>query len=109
MAEISRLPMAIQESYEWQHRGRCRTEDPETFFSPEAERGPRRRDRESAAKALCERCPVIRECRDHALAVQEPYGVWGGLTIHERAEIIAQRRSRVEDSLEDLTRMARGA
>ncbi len=93
MAEISRLPAPIQESYEWQYDGACRTQDPETFFSPDAERGPRRRSREDNAKALCATCPVIRQCREHALRVQEPYGVWGGLTINERAEIIAHRKA----------------
>ena len=92
MAEISRLPAPIQEAYEWQYAGACRTVDPETFFSPDAERGPRRRNREANAKALCFTCPVLEQCRTHALRVQEPYGVWGGLTINERAEIIATER-----------------
>lgn len=91
MAEISRLPMPIHESYEWQYEGLCRTVDPESFFSPDAERGPRRRNREAAAKALCFECPVIAQCRKHALAVQEPYGVWGGLTINERAAILSRQ------------------
>lgn len=30
------------------------------------------------------------ECRSHALAVREPYGVWGGLTEEER-EAVYQR------------------
>ena len=91
MAEISRLPMPIQENYEWQYDAACRARDPEEFFSPDAERGPRRRNREAAAKALCATCPVIQECREHALAVREPYGVWGGLTINEREAIIRER------------------
>jgi WhiB family redox-sensing transcriptional regulator len=90
MAAISRLPMPIQETYEWQYAGACRETDPETFFSPDAERGPRRRAREAAAKALCAVCPVIQECRSHALAVREPYGVWGGLTINERDQLLRQ-------------------
>ena len=32
---------------------------------------------------------VMEQCREHALQVQEPYGVWGGLTINERAEILS--------------------
>lgn len=88
MASISRLPDAIQESYEWQYRGACRGMDPETFFSPETERGPRRRAREAAAKALCAECPVRRECLDHALTVREPFGVWGGLNQTEREHLL---------------------
>ena len=85
MASISRLPIPIQESYDWQYDGACNDADPETFFSPESERGPRRRARESEAKALCGECPVARKCLEHALAVQEPYGVWGGLNATERS------------------------
>ncbi|KQX76230.1 MULTISPECIES: WhiB family transcriptional regulator [Aeromicrobium] len=90
MAAISRLPMPIQETYEWQYDGACRGVDPETFFSPDAERGPRRRARESAAKALCAVCPVVQECLNHALTVREPYGVWGGLTINERDQLLRE-------------------
>lgn len=84
MASLSRLPMPLQACYEWQYDGLCREVDPDSFFSPEAERGPRRHAREAAAKALCARCPVIDACLDHALKVKEPYGVWGGLTASER-------------------------
>lgn len=84
MASIARLPMPLQEVYEWQYEGACRGVDPETFFSPDAERGPRRAAREASAKALCAVCPVITECLRHAIAVKEPYGVWGGLNATER-------------------------
>lgn len=93
MASISRLPMPIQEIYEWQYDGACRGTDPEIFFSPDAERGPRRRARESAAKALCAVCPVVQQCLEHALAVREPYGVWGGLTINERDSILQAQKA----------------
>jgi len=93
MASISRLPMPLQETYDWQYHGACRAVDPETFFSPDAERGPRRRNREAAAKALCAVCPVIDACRDHALRVREPYGVWGGLSINERDQILHHRKA----------------
>ncbi len=85
MASIARLPMPLMDVYEWQYEGACNDADPETFFSPESERGPRRRARERAAKSFCARCPVASQCRAHALQVKEPYGVWGGLTTGERA------------------------
>jgi len=34
---------------------------------------------------------VIQQCREHALKVREPYGVWGGLSEDERAEILSKR------------------
>jgi WhiB family transcriptional regulator, redox-sensing transcriptional regulator len=85
MASVSRLPIPVQESYEWQYLSACREVDPEMFFSPESERGPRRRACEAAAKAHCDRCPVVTQCLRHALDVREPYGVWGGLNATERA------------------------
>jgi WhiB family redox-sensing transcriptional regulator len=88
MATVSRLPKPVQESYEWQYLSACRWVDPETFFSPEHERGPRRRAREAAAKELCARCPVVDACLAHALEVREPYGVWGGLNATEREHIL---------------------
>ena len=91
MAEISRLPIPVMEEWEWQYQGACRDLDPEMFFHPDGERGPRRRNRENAAKAVCASCPVIAACRAHALAVQEPYGIWGGLSEDDRAVILERQ------------------
>ena len=92
MAEVARLPGPVIDLWEWQYQGNCREADPEIFFHPEGERGGTRRRRDEAAKAVCATCPVIAECREHALAVNEPYGVWGGLSEAERQEIILRRR-----------------
>ena len=94
MTEVSRLPKPVAASWEWQQQGACRTLPTEMFFHPENERGPRRKAREMAAKAVCNSCPVIAECRAHALAVQEPYGIWGGLSEEERLEIISRSTRR---------------
>ncbi|CAN5407888.1 MAG: transcription factor WhiB [Nocardioidaceae bacterium] len=91
MANLSRLPTPLFETYEWQFDGACNEAEPELFFSADALRGPRRRQREAQAKAYCDRCPVFDKCRDHALSVQEPYGVWGGLTPAERHILTAER------------------
>ena len=91
MAEISRLPIPVMEEWEWQYKGACRDLDPEMFFHPDGERGPRRRNRENAAKAICASCPVIAACRAHALAVQEPYGIWGGLSEDDRTAILERQ------------------
>ena len=96
MSEMTRLPKPVAQNWEWQYEGACRSLPTEMFFHPDGERGPRRKAREVAAKAVCASCPVIAQCRAHALAVQEPYGIWGGLTEEERLEIIskAQRVNR---------------
>lgn len=93
MAEISRLPGPIADIWEWQLEGACREHDTNLFFHPEGERGPARRQRDEAAKAICATCPVLQQCRDHALTVREPYGVWGGLTEDDRERIYAEQRA----------------
>jgi WhiB family redox-sensing transcriptional regulator len=92
MTDIRRLPGPTVDKWEWQVLGACRSEDSEMFFHPETERGTRRRAREAAAKAVCRRCPVVSECLAHALAAQEPYGVWGGLSEGERGALLMARK-----------------
>jgi WhiB family redox-sensing transcriptional regulator len=58
------------------------------FFHPDGERGPARARREARAKSICQSCPVLRLCREHALAVHEPYGIWGGMSESEREALI---------------------
>ena len=91
MADISRLPGPVADVWEWQFDGSCRTVDPATFFHPEGERGPSREARDRAAKSVCASCPVIAQCAAHALAVREPYGVWGGMTEEEREAIYRRK------------------
>jgi len=43
--------------------------------------------RTSESKRLCAECPVQPECRAHALAQPERYGIWGGLTRAERGYV----------------------
>ena len=94
MAENSRLPRPIASLWEWQYLGACRDLPTEMFFHPDGERGPSRENRENAAKAVCATCLVIEECREHSLAVQETYGIWGGLTEYERTVILANKWGR---------------
>jgi WhiB family redox-sensing transcriptional regulator len=88
MADMRRLPDPITQAWDWQLRGSCRGMDSEFFFHPDGERGPARVRRDIKAKAICHGCPVLAQCRRHALTVREPYGVWGGLTESERNNIL---------------------
>ncbi|MFN8099109.1 MAG: WhiB family transcriptional regulator [Dermatophilaceae bacterium] len=83
MAETIMVPPLATE-WEWQFEGLCRGLSPEMFFHPEGERGSARRVRDHAAKEVCSRCPVLLQCRAHALANREPYGVWGGMSEDDR-------------------------
>ena len=86
MADVRRLPAPVTDIWDWQLQGSCRDVSSDLFFHPERERGPARVVREARAKTVCRGCPVLAKCRDHALAVHEPYGVWGGLTEEERKQ-----------------------
>jgi WhiB family redox-sensing transcriptional regulator len=91
MSDVTRLPGPLADHWDWQMLSACRGAEPTLFFHPEGERGQARARRERAAKQICATCPVIAECRAHALTVREPYGVWGGLGEGERAELLARR------------------
>ncbi len=93
MADVSRLPGPNADFWDWQMQAACRGLDSEMFFHPEGERGSAKEARERAAKALCATCPVMTQCRAHALKVREPFGVWGGLTESERAVIYEEQAS----------------
>ncbi|HEU4946620.1 MAG TPA: WhiB family transcriptional regulator [Kribbella sp.] len=85
---MPRLPAPLMDLWDWQSQAACRDVNPELFFSPESERGVRKRAREMVAKSLCGTCPVQPECRQHAISVGEPYGVWGGTTESERDNVV---------------------
>ena len=88
MADTRRLPVPVTDIWDWQIRGACRGMDSALFFHPENERGSARSGREARAKQICATCPVLAQCRTHALAVREPYGVWGGLSESERDDLV---------------------
>ena len=92
MSETTRLPGPVADLWDWQLQGSCRRVGPDVFFHPEGERGPSRLSRELAAKSVCSRCPVVAQCAAHALAVREPYGVWGGMSEDDREAIYLRRR-----------------
>jgi WhiB family transcriptional regulator, redox-sensing transcriptional regulator len=96
--EAMRLPKPLLDTWQWQHLGACKDLPSEFFFHPDGERGARRRNREIRAKAVCSTCPVLQQCRKHALSIQEPYGIWGGLSEDDRLEILSARSSALHAS-----------
>jgi WhiB family transcriptional regulator, redox-sensing transcriptional regulator len=95
MPELSRLPQPVTNEWDWQLKGSCRGMDSALFFHTPNERGSARRWREEQAKAVCARCPVVVQCREHALNVEETYGIWGGLGESELRRLISRRHRRV--------------
>jgi WhiB family transcriptional regulator, redox-sensing transcriptional regulator len=73
----------------WRARAACRGPETALFFPPATiERKDERDSREQRAKAICRGCSVRRECLDHALAVGEMHGIWGGLNESERRGLL---------------------
>jgi WhiB family redox-sensing transcriptional regulator len=66
----------------WMDEGVCAQSDPDAFY-------PERGHSATAAKELCLGCPVRVRCLEYALANQERFGVWGGLSERERRALAA--------------------
>lgn len=94
MADTTRLPAPQLHHWEWQAHAACRGMDSSVSFHPADERQEARRQRVATAKEICGRCPAMAECREHALRVREPYGIWGGLSEDERAAALGVRSLR---------------
>jgi WhiB family redox-sensing transcriptional regulator len=64
----------------WQSDALCAQTDPEAFFP---EKGGSTRD----AKRVCGACNVKAQCLEYALANDERFGIWGGLSERERRRL----------------------
>lgn len=83
--QLSLVPERIESDPEeaddlWQERALCAQTDPEAFFP---EKGGSTRE----AKRICMGCEVRDECLDYALAHDERFGIWGGLSERERRRL----------------------
>jgi len=81
----------IHDDWEWQYKGACKDMDTEIFFLENGTRAEKKRKREAAALKICKSCPVINECREHALKTPEFYGVWGGMTADQRLALLKRK------------------
>lgn len=73
----------------WQDRAACLGHSPDLFFPERADATVQIRK----AKKICATCPVTAECLAMALANDEKFGVFGGLTPGERGAVRIRRRS----------------
>jgi WhiB family redox-sensing transcriptional regulator len=69
-----------EEALAWQADALCAQTDPEAFFP---EKGGSTRE----AKRICDGCEVRSACLDYALANDERFGIWGGLSERERRKL----------------------
>jgi WhiB family redox-sensing transcriptional regulator len=80
-------PSTLPNSLTWAARAACRTEDANLFFSDSD-------DSVAEAKRICQPCPVRAECLAEALRTEDGprYGISGGLTPDERAQLAPTQR-----------------
>lgn len=78
---------------EWHKEARCVGMAQELFFGNETDETSSKRHRPmltmsevKRAKAICDRCPVRKQCLEFALVNHEEFGVWGGTTQRDRAK-----------------------
>ena len=71
---------ATEEDDQWQENALCAQTDPEAFFP---EKGGSTRE----AKRICLGCEVRDKCLEYALANDERFGIWGGLSERERRRL----------------------
>ena len=79
---------AEADAQSWQEQALCAETDPEAFFP---EKGGSTRE----AKKICTGCEVKAECLEYALANDERFGIWGGLSERERRRVRLQRSGRL--------------
>ncbi len=71
---------SASDDLEWQGRALCAQTDPEVFF-------PEKGGSTAQAKAVCRGCEVTAECGEYALAHDERFGIWGGLSERDRRKV----------------------
>lgn len=88
---MSHAPDTLEPLAAWASRSACRDEDPDTFTDARAV---------GAARAICARCPVARQCLEDILriegdaAARSRLGIYAGLTPSQRRK--RYERSRAE-------------
>jgi WhiB family transcriptional regulator, redox-sensing transcriptional regulator len=81
----------LLEEFTWRDTAACLKHPATLFFGfDDLEPPGERRNREDRAKLICSGCLVKEECLDYALAANESYGIWGGLT---EVELKAYKRA----------------
>ena len=78
--DVGNYPMLTPDDPLWQENALCAQTDPEAFFP---EKGGSTRE----AKRICLGCEVKDACLEYALAKDERFGIWGGLSERERRRL----------------------
>lgn len=77
---------------DWMRDAVCRHKNADLWFPPMDANNPN--DYFKIAKLACHRCPVWKECLQYGML--ETWGMWGGLTPHERRGVVKLHHGTVE-------------
>jgi hypothetical protein len=86
----SPMLMLIGRGPEWQEHSACASSDGEAFH-------PQKGGSVKMAKRVCSGCEVRAECLEYALATDQRFGVWGGMSENERNKELKRRRTAAAD------------
>lgn len=64
--------------------------DPDLFFP---DQGEGHGIQWARIKQLCNACPIVKQCAEYGIKHEPYFGIWGGLSIYERAKIAGRRKS----------------
>ena len=83
------MTLGLANDAPWTELALCRQIDPEIFHPDKGDAVASR-----AAVQVCKQCVVLDECLEGALARNEQFGIWGGMTSNQRTK--ERRRRRME-------------
>ncbi|MGG7510924.1 WhiB family transcriptional regulator [Plantibacter sp. YIM 135249] len=69
---------------DWMDDALCAQTDPELFIVDQG-------GSSKPAKKVCRNCDVRVQCLEYALAHDEQWGIWGGLSRRQRNRLVAKR------------------
>ena len=72
--------LASDQTDDWRDYAACQEVDGEAFY-------PEKGESTRAAKKVCAGCFVREQCLAYALATNQDWGVWGGLSVRERRRL----------------------
>lgn len=80
-------PLIPRADIDWMARGACLGYDPDGWFDHGGEKPIAPSETTRLAVEICQACPVKTKCLDTAMTTGERWGVWGGTTHVERAQM----------------------
>lgn len=75
------------DEFNWHAQAACKDLPTEMFYYDDDERGPEKLYKERAALAVCNGCPVVKQCLQDAINRNDVYSIQGGTTPEQRGVI----------------------